>query len=86
MLANVGAHAPFFPAAYHDGGPPAVALATESADLALDAVSKAPSLDEARRRLVSAVEAAAGQIAEQGGKGAEAITRAAGGVEEGTQA
>jgi uncharacterized protein (UPF0210 family) len=62
MLANVAAHAPFFPAAYHDGGPPAVALATESADLALDAVSRASSLDEARRRLVSAIEAAAGQI------------------------
>jgi uncharacterized protein (UPF0210 family) len=62
MLANVAAHAPFFPAAYHDGGPPAVALATESADLALDAFSEASSLDDARRRLVSAVEAAAGQI------------------------
>jgi uncharacterized protein (UPF0210 family) len=62
MLANVAAHAPFFPAAYHDGGPPAVALATESADLALDAFSEASSLGEARRRLVSAVEAAAGQI------------------------
>lgn len=62
MLANVAAHAPFFPAAYHDGGPPAVALATESADLALDAFSEAASLDEARRRLVSSVEAAAGQI------------------------
>lgn len=64
MLANVAAHAPFFPAAYHDGGPPAVALATESADLALDAFCQASSLDEARRRLVSAVEAAAGQIAD----------------------
>ena len=64
MLANVGAHAPFFPAAYHDGGPPAVALATESADLALDAFSAARSLDEARKCLVTAVEAAAGQIAD----------------------
>ena len=62
MLANVGPHAPFFPAAYHDGGPPAVAIATESADLAVDAFAQAGSLDEARARLVSAVETAAGQV------------------------
>jgi uncharacterized protein (UPF0210 family) len=62
MLANVGPHAPFFPAAYHDGGPPALAIATESADLAVTALAEAGSLDEARRRLVVAVERAAGQI------------------------
>ena len=62
MLANVGPHSPFFPAAYHDGGPPALAIATESADLAVTAFSDATSLDEARLRLVAAVEAAAGQI------------------------
>ena len=64
MLAKVGPHAPFFPAAYHDGGPPAVAIATESADLAVTAFSQASaaSLDEAQARLVSAVEAAAGKI------------------------
>ncbi|MBN1361638.1 MAG: DUF711 family protein [Sedimentisphaerales bacterium] len=56
MLANVGPHAPFFPAAYHDGGPPAVALATESADLAVDAFTDASSVDEARDRLVGMVE------------------------------
>jgi uncharacterized protein len=65
MLANVAAHAPFFPAAYHDGGPPAVAVATESADLAVSAFSNAISLDQARARLVSAVEAAGRQIAGQ---------------------
>jgi uncharacterized protein (UPF0210 family) len=62
MLANVGPHTPFFPAAYHDGGPAALAIATESADLAVDAFAKAGSLDEARMRLISAVEATAGQI------------------------
>ncbi len=61
-LANVGPGAPFFPAAYHDGGLPAVAIATESADLAVAAFSQAGSLDEARDRLVAAVEAAARQI------------------------
>ena len=63
MLANVGPHAPFFPAAYHDGGPPALAIATEAADLAVGAFSRAGSLDAARARLVAAVEEAAGRIA-----------------------
>jgi uncharacterized protein (UPF0210 family) len=64
MLANVGPHAPFFPAAYHDGGPPALAIATEAADLAVTAFSEADSLEEARARLVAAVEASAGQMVE----------------------
>jgi len=58
LLANVGAHSPFFPAAYHDGGPPACAIATESASLAVDAFSEASSVEEARAGLVSKVEAA----------------------------
>ncbi len=62
VLANVGPHAPFFPAAYHDGGGPAVAIALESAGLAVDAFSPAGSLDEARGRLVAAVEEAAERI------------------------
>jgi uncharacterized protein (UPF0210 family) len=62
MLANVAPLAPFFPAAYHDGGPPALALATESADLAVSAFSEAGSLDEARSRLVAAVEQAAQEM------------------------
>jgi hypothetical protein len=62
VMANVGPHAPFFPAAYHDGGAPAVAIATESADLAVDAFSGADVLHEARSRLIEAVEDAAGRI------------------------
>ncbi|MGD8625982.1 MAG: DUF711 family protein [Anaerolineae bacterium] len=72
MLANVGAHAPFFPAAYHDGGPPAVAVATESADLAVAALAGADSLEAARARLVTAVEDAAGRIGAAVGPLAEA--------------
>ncbi len=62
MLANVGPHTPFFPAAYHDGGRPALSLATESADLAVTAFSEGGSLDEMRARLVAAIERAAGQL------------------------
>jgi uncharacterized protein (UPF0210 family) len=63
MLANVGPHTPFFPAAYHDGGAPALAIATESADLAVAAFEQRGSLDEARARLVAAVTDAGGRIA-----------------------
>jgi hypothetical protein len=63
VMSNVGPHAPFFPAAYHDGGAPALAIATESADLAVQAFSTAGSLDEGRSRLIAAVEEAAGRIA-----------------------
>lgn len=71
LLANVGPHAPFFPAAYHDGGPPALAVAVEAADLAVAAFSErtspseADTLDAAQHRLVTAVESAAGQISNQ---------------------
>jgi uncharacterized protein (UPF0210 family) len=55
-LANVPAGSPFFPAAYHQGGEPSFALATEAADLAVSAFSQASNLDEARRNLVSSME------------------------------
>jgi uncharacterized protein (UPF0210 family) len=55
-LANVPAGSPFFPAAYHQGGEPAFALATEAADLAVTAFSQAITLEEARKSLVSAME------------------------------
>ena len=68
VLGNVGPHAPFFPAAYHDGGAPAVAIATESADLAVSAFSRRANaevsspLEQGRLRLIEAVEEAAGRI------------------------
>ena len=61
-LANVPPGAPFFPAAYHAGGEPAFALAMEAADLAVSAFRGATGLAEARQRLVSAVEGAAGRL------------------------
>jgi uncharacterized protein (UPF0210 family) len=65
LLANVGPHAPFFPAAYHDGGPPALAVAVEAADLAVAAFSEDGSLVACQNRLVEAVELAAAQISSQ---------------------
>jgi uncharacterized protein (UPF0210 family) len=61
-LANVGAGSPFFPAAYHRPGPPAFAVATEGADLAIDAFREVSSLARGRRRMVSMIEAHAAAI------------------------
>jgi uncharacterized protein (UPF0210 family) len=61
-LANVPAWSPFFPAAYHAGGPPRIAVATESADLALTAISGAASLADARSLLVQAIEREAARV------------------------
>ena len=55
-LANVPAGTPFFPAAYHSGGAPVFSLATEAADLAVEALGKAVDLQDARKRLVEQVE------------------------------
>jgi len=57
-LANVKAGAPFFPAAYHDADAdkPAFAVATESADLAVQAFENARDIEEGRNNLVSEIE------------------------------
>lgn len=65
-LANVKPGAPFFPAAYHDGNKPAFAVATESADLAVEAFADAKTVEEGQIALIS-------QITKHG----EAITKIA---------
>jgi len=55
-LANVPPGAPFFPAAYHQGDQPVFAIATEAADLAVEAFNGPWTLDEGRMRLVSSIE------------------------------
>lgn len=62
-LANVSPWSPFFPAAYHGGGTPCIAIATESADLAVAAISSASSLNEARAALIRSIETGAERIA-----------------------
>jgi uncharacterized protein (UPF0210 family) len=61
-LANVPAGSPFFPAAYHAGGPPAFGLALEAADLAVSAFEEAESLADARSRLIASIENHAQQL------------------------
>jgi uncharacterized protein (UPF0210 family) len=55
-LANVKAGAPFFPASYHDSDIPAFAIATEAADLAVNAFSNAKTIDEGREALITEIE------------------------------
>ena len=54
-LANVEAGSPFLPAAYHKGAQPAFAIATESADLAVQAFEGAKTLEEGRNALIAEI-------------------------------
>jgi uncharacterized protein (UPF0210 family) len=65
-LANVPSGSPFLPAAYHAGDAPAFALATEAADLAVEAFSDASSLQAARSRLVASIETNAQKLSQVG--------------------
>jgi len=70
-LANVPPGSPFFPAAYHSGGKAAFAVATEAADLAVEAFSGAPSVEAGRAELVAQIERHAksiGRVARQLGR------------------
>lgn len=61
-LSNVPSGSPFFPAAYHDGGPPTFAIGVEAAEVAVSALAEATSLSDARARLIRAVEDQAQKI------------------------
>ena len=63
-LANVPAGAPFLPAAYHNDEQPAFAIATESADLAVEAFENVKSLEEGRNNLISEIEKHAAKLTE----------------------
>jgi uncharacterized protein (UPF0210 family) len=62
ILANVEAWTPFFPAAYHGGGSPRIALAIEGADLAVAATRGAGTLGDARAALIHAIESHAEKL------------------------
>lgn len=61
-LANVPPGSPFFPAAYHRGGKPAFAIATQAADLAVDAFADAQSIPEGSQRLTESIEQHAAKL------------------------
>jgi uncharacterized protein (UPF0210 family) len=63
-LANVNAGAPFFPAAYHDRDQALFSIATESADLAVQAFEEAGTIEEARSNLIREIEKHGKQLTE----------------------
>jgi uncharacterized protein (UPF0210 family) len=56
VLANCGPGSPFFPAAYHQRAEPSFSIATEAADLAVDAFTQATTLEQAHENLRMAIE------------------------------
>lgn len=56
ILANCEPGSPFFPVSYHQGPETGFSIATEAADLAVNAFAQAASLEEARENLRSAIE------------------------------
>jgi len=63
-LANVPASAPFFPAAYHHKDKPTFGIATESADLAVEAFKNAKTIEEGRNNLTAEIEKHGKKLAE----------------------
>lgn len=55
-VANLSPTGPFLPGAYHKGGRPVFALATEAADLAVTAIREASSVGEAQQAITQVVE------------------------------
>ena len=62
VLGNCGPGSPFFPVSYHGGGATRFAVATEAADLAVEAFDGAGDLEKAHRRLRDGIEERAGVI------------------------
>ena len=68
VLVNCGPGSPFFPVSYHGGGGTRFSIATEAADLAVEAFSSAGSLEEAAANLRGAIEETA-QVIERVSRG-----------------
>lgn len=62
VLANCGPGSPFFPVSYHGSGETRFSIATEAADLAVEAFSGSGSLQEAATKLRHAIEKTAQTI------------------------
>ena len=81
-LANVPPGSPFLPAAYHqDPGKPAFSIATEAADLAVEAIGQASSLEAARSKLVKSIETQAAALSRLGRELAERYGIVFGGID-----
>ncbi|MGD2105088.1 MAG: DUF711 family protein, partial [Anaerolineae bacterium] len=63
ILSNCGPGSPFFPVSYHGGGRTRFSVATEAADLAVEAFSGAATLEDAATVLTKCIDRAAQTIA-----------------------
>lgn len=64
MMANVAPDGPFFPGSYHSGGAPAFGLATEAADLAVQVLQEATTLEQAQQKLIETLNHHSRQISQ----------------------
>jgi hypothetical protein len=71
-LAHCPPGSPFFPVAYHGGGPAHFALAAETADLALAAFQESETLADGRAALIRRIEETAGALTAEAAALAEA--------------
>jgi uncharacterized protein (UPF0210 family) len=79
--ANVAAGGPFLPTGYQEGDAPSFAIATQAADLAIEAVSGAKSLKDVRENLVNLVEKHAQVITKASQQLAREFNLAFGGID-----
>ncbi len=80
-LANVGPGSPFFPAAYHDRDDPAFSIATEAADLAVQAFTNARTISDGQRELTREIEKHARELARVGEELGRYFSMAFGGID-----
>jgi uncharacterized protein len=80
-LANVKPGSPFFPAAYHGHDKPAFSIATEAADLAVEAFTNSSTIEDGQRKMVSEIEKHARELASAGDTLGRRFSIAFGGID-----
>ncbi len=80
-LGNVAPGSPFFPAAYSGSNELTFAVATEAADLAVEALSASFTLEQARQRLILSIHDAASKLSQVASKLSNGTSSMFGGID-----
>lgn len=80
-LANVPSGTPFFPAAFHSGGAPTFAIATEAADLAVTAFRSAETLPQAQSKLMASIQSHAEKLTQYASQLSQTMNVPFGGID-----
>jgi uncharacterized protein (UPF0210 family) len=80
-LANVKTGSPFFPAAYHGHDEPVFSIATEAADLAVDAFTNSRTVTDGQWKMAEEIEKHAGKLAMVGDGLARRLSISFGGID-----